>query len=219
MAVRRKKLSPKQKRKKDIKLIVKANQLVEAKYMFDIWEMRVFLSLVSLISTYDDDEKVYRIWFKDIKNNFKIKTKSYKFFRDAVDRLFEKSLVIGYMKDGYEREKKHHLIRSTDALKSGQEGINIEHQEYIDVKIDSEIRPYLLDIRKRFDPAKDRYTSYELRNVIDLQSYGIRIYELLKQFENLGSRVIKIQALKMLLILLMNTQDFQIFIKRLLKNL
>lgn len=196
MAVRTKKLTPKQKRKKSIRLIVKANQLVEAKYMFDVWEMRVFLSLVSLISSNDDDEKVYRIWYKEIKNNFKIKFKSYKFLREAANRLFDKSLVVGYMKDGYEREKKHHLIRSVDALKEGQEGVDIKSQEYIDVKIDSDIRPYLLDIRKRFDPLHDRYTSYELRNIIDLQSYGIRIYELLKQFEKVGHRVIKVQVLK-----------------------
>ena len=198
---KKKKLTPEQKRKKNIRLVVKANQLVEAKYMFDIWEMRIFLSLVASIMPSDEDDKTYRIWYKDVKQQFKVKSnKSYSLLRDAAIRLFEKSLVVGYLKDGHEREKRYHLIRGVDYLindkpsKGGKK--NIANQEYIDVKIDPEIKPYLLDIRKRFDPTKDRYTSYELRNVIYLQTYGIRIYELLKQYERIGHRTIAVETLK-----------------------
>lgn len=197
--LRKKKLTPKEQRKKNIRLIVKANQLVEAKYMFDIWETRFFLSLVASISPSDEDDKVYRIWYRDIKNNFEIKTKqSYDLLRSAANRLFDKSLVVGYIKDGVEREQKHRLIIGVDYIKDSEENKlkDLSNQEYIDVKIDSSIRPYLLDFRKHFDPAKDRYTSYELRNVIHLNPYGVRIYELLKQYEKIGHRTIPVDTLK-----------------------
>lgn len=197
--LRKKKLTPKEQRKKNIRLIVKANQLVEAKYMFDIWETRFFLSLVASISPSDEDDKVYRIWYRDIKNNFEIKTKqSYDLLRSAANRLFDKSLVVGYIKDGVEREQKHRLIIGVDYIKDSEENKlkDLSNQEYIDVRIDSSIRPYLLDFRKHFDPAKDRYTSYELRNVIHLNPYGVRIYELLKQYEKIGHRTIPVHTLK-----------------------
>ncbi len=197
--LRKKKLTPKEQRKKNIRLIVKANQLVEAKYMFDIWEMRFFLSLVADISPSDADEKVYRIWYRDIKKNFELRTnQSYSLLRDAANRLFDKSLVIGYIHEGVEREKKHRLIIGVDYIADTENNKkrDLSSQEYIDVRIDPEIRPYLLDFRKRFDPTKDRYTSYELSNVIHLQTYGVRIYELLKQYERVGHRTIEISKLK-----------------------
>ena len=200
MAVR-KKLTKRQKRGKKLSIIVKANELVEAKYLFDIWEMRVFLSLVSLIQPSDGEDRVYRLWYRDIKKSFQIKShKSYQLLRDAAIRLFDKSVVVGYMKNGYPREVRHHLIRAVDYAKDviredGIKGVYSE-QEYIDVKIDQEIKPYLLDIRKRFDPQTDQYTRYELRNVIHLQPYGIRMYELLKQYEKIGQRTLEVQQLK-----------------------
>lgn len=193
---RKKKLTKQQKRKKQLRLVVKANQLVEAKYMFDIWEMRFFLSIVSAITPSDEENKVYRVWYRDIKKNFQVRSNSsYDALRKAADRFFEKTVVIGYMKDGYERETKYHIIQGLDYLKAGQ-GEGAASQEYIDFRIDPAIRPYLLDFRKRFDPTQDRYTSYELRNVINLQTYGIRIYELLKQYEKIGHRTLEVSTLK-----------------------
>ena len=73
------KLDEQGNRKKNMHLIVKANELVEAKYMFDIWEMRFFLSAVASIEPSDDDDKVYRIWYKDIKSNFKLSSNRFEY--------------------------------------------------------------------------------------------------------------------------------------------
>ena len=37
--------------------------------MFDVWEERFFRSLVTMISKTDEDDKIYRVWFKDIRKN------------------------------------------------------------------------------------------------------------------------------------------------------
>ena len=43
-----------------------------------------FHTLISLIDKEDDDNKVYRVWFKDIKENFSISSNgSYDLLREA----------------------------------------------------------------------------------------------------------------------------------------
>ena len=55
---------------------------------------------------------------------------------------------------------------------------------------DPKLRPYLLELKSRF-------TAYDIRNVLTLQSsYSIRIYELLKQFERIGERTFRIDDLR-----------------------
>ena len=188
----------KQGRGETIKLVVKSNELVEARYMFDVWETRFFLSLIAMIDKNDDDEKIYRLWFKDIKTNFKLKSnQSYSYLREAAQSMASKSVYIGWMNDEFRRGRMHRIIRFVDFLEKGQEGKKgASQQEYVDVSIDKDIKPYLLDIKKNYDPKTTRYTSYDLRNVIKLKSYGMRIYELLKQFEYAGSRTIAVQDLK-----------------------
>jgi plasmid replication initiation protein len=190
--------SRKKGRGETIKLVVKSNELVEARYMFDVWETRFFLSLIAMIDKNDDDEKTYRLWFKDIKTNFKLKSnQSYSYLREAAQSMASKSVYIGWMNDEFRRGRMHRIIRFVDFLEKGQEGKKgVGQQEYVDVSIDKDIKPYLLDIKKNYDPKTTRYTSYDLRNVIKLKSYGMRIYELLKQFEYAGSRTIAVQDLK-----------------------
>lgn len=185
------------KRGNTIKLVVKSNELVEARYMFDVWETRFFLTLIASITKDDEDDKVYRIWFRDIKNNFQLKShQSYHYLREAAISMAGKSVYIGWMNDEFRRGRMHRIIRFVDFLEDGQSGSRISQQEYVDVSIDKDIKPYLLDIKKKFDPSTTRYTSYELRNVIKLKPYAVRIYELLKQFEFKGFRTIKIEDLK-----------------------
>ena len=187
----------KKKRGNTIKLVVKSNELVEARYMFDVWETRFFHSLIASITHKDEDDKVYRLWFKDIKKNFQLKSnQSYSYLREAAISMASKSVYIGWMNDKHRRGRMHRIIRFVDFLEKGQKGEGVKQQEYVDVSIDKDIKPYLLDIKKNFDPKLTRYTSYDLRNIIKLKPYATRIYELLKQFEYKGFRTIVIEDLK-----------------------
>ena len=194
---KKKKDTKKNKRGGTIKLVVKSNELVEARYMFDIWETRFFHSLIANIHKNDEDDKVYRLWFKDMKNNFRLKSnQSYDYLREAAISMAGKSVYIGWQNDKFRRGRMHRIIRFVDYLEKGQEGEGIGQQEYIDVSIDKDIRPYLLDIKKNFNPEISRYTSYDLRNIIKLKPYAVRIYELLKQMEFKGFRTIHVEDLK-----------------------
>ena len=197
MAKSRQKQKGRKRRGSTIKLVVKSNELVEARYMFDVWETRFFHSLIANIHKDDEDDKIYRLWFKDIKKNFQLRTnQSYDFLREAAISMAGKSVYIGWQNDKFRRGRMHRIIRFVDYLEKGQKGEGIGQQEYVDVSIDKDIRPYLLDIKKKFNPAISRYTSYDLRNIIKLKPYATRIYELLKQMEYKGFRTIVIEDLK-----------------------
>ena len=197
MAKTRKKQGRKKGRGASIKLVVKSNELVEARYMFDVWETRFFHSLIAEIHRNDDDDKIYRLWFKDMKKNFQLKSnQSYDFLREAAISMAGKSVYIGWQSDKFRRGRMHRIIRFVDYLEKGQKGDGIGQQEFVDVSIDKDIRPYLLDIKKNFNPEISRYTSYDLRNIIRLKPYATRLYELMKQMEYKGFRTIIIADLK-----------------------
>lgn len=207
-----------QKKRDAIKLIVKSNELVEARYMFDAWENRFFHTLVSMVSKVDEDDKTYRIWFKDIKKLFNIKSnQSYDFLREAARSLNRKTVYIGWMNDEFKRGREYNLFEFVDYLEKGQKGKRIEGQEYVDVKIHPKMLPFLLHVKKNFDPKITRYTSYDLRNIEKLQPYGTRIYELFKQDEYKGYRELNIEELKARFLITSEYPRFSTFYQRVIK--
>ena len=212
-------LTKQQKRKETIKLIVQDNDLVEAKYMFDVWEMRFFYTLVSMIDKSDDDEKIYRIWYSDIKKLFCLDNNKnvYHFLREGASRIIKKTVKIGWKEEqGIEREREYTLFSFVDYLKKGQENIVKEKEQYIDVMIHSQIRPFLLYVKKNFDPELTRYTSYDVRNIVKLKPYGVRLYELFKQYEYKGERIIIIEVLRDMFNLTDEYNDFYDFYRRII---
>jgi plasmid replication initiation protein len=186
-------MSERSKKNKGIRIIKKSNQLIEARYRFDTWETRMFLSLLSCIRKEDGDFQTYRIWYSDVIDIFGIKShQSYDLLRTGVKNLMRKTLHINYQEGNFTREKEYHIIRSTDYLKEGQTGEGIQNQEYIDVTIEPEMKPLLLQLQKNF-------TAYDLSNVSRLSAQSVRIYELLKQYESLEGRVLDIDYMKRIL--------------------
>ncbi len=215
---REKQLTRKEKRKKDIKLIVQSNQLVEARYMFDTWEMRFFYSFVSMIGKQDEEDKVYRVWLSDVKKMYQLNNNdTYNQLRKAAQSLSDKSVYVWYEKDGVRREVKHRFIRCIDYIQEGQELANISHQEYIDVAIDKEMLPFLLYVKKDFDPLTTRYTSYDYRNILKLKPYDTRIFQLLKKDEYKGQTVLEFETLKLMFNIVDEYKRFSTFYQRILE--
>jgi plasmid replication initiation protein len=199
-------------RRDTIKLVVKSNDLVEAKYMFNTWETRFFHILVSMINKNDDEDMVYRVWFKEIKDFFDIKSnKSYELLREAAKSLNRKSVYIGWMSDKYLRGREYNLFEFVDYLEEGQTGEDVNNQEYVDVKIQERMRPFLLHVKKNFNPENTRYTSYDMRNTQKLMPYATRIYELMKQFEYKGFRTIEVEDLKNMFLITEEYPKFSTF--------
>ena len=161
----------KNKKNKGITLIRKSNDLIEARYKFDVWETRFFLSVLAQIRREDNDFSIYRVWYKDIVKMFNLKThQSYDMLREGAKKLMNKSFYVRYEDKGKPREMQYHILRKIDYSTQGKEGRS-ENQEYIDLTIEQEMKPFLLQLQKSF-------TTYDLRNETKLGTYAIRIYEL-----------------------------------------
>ena len=175
---------------KGILLIKKSNNLIESRYKFDIWETRFFLSVLSQIRRDDEEFKVYRIQYRDVIKIFGFKSgDSYKYLRKAGKSLMNKSFYVKYEKNGANREKQYHILRELDYLQEGEEDHAPSSEEYIDVVVEQKMKPLLLQLQKNF-------TAYDLRNVVKLGVYPVRVYELLKQYQSIGHRVLKIEEMK-----------------------
>ena len=178
------------KQSKGIILIKKSNNLIESRYKFDIWETRFFLSVLGQIRREDEEFQVYRIWYRDVIKAFGLKSgDSYACLRTAAQSLMGKSFFVNYEENGVVREKQYHILREIDYLKAGQESKATESQEYIDVTVEQKMRPLLLQLQRNF-------TAYDLRNIVKLGVYPVRVYELLKQYESIGHRKLEVEEMK-----------------------
>lgn len=180
----------KRKSNKGIRLIKKSNNLIESRYKFDIWETRFFLSVLSQIRMDDEEFQVYRVWYKDVIKAFGLKSgDSYKYLRTAAQNLMGKSFFVDYEENGVKREKQYHILREIDYLKEGEEATAPANEEYVDVTVEQKMKPLLIQLKKNF-------TAYDLRNIVKLGVYPVRVYELLKQYQSIGSRKLEIEEMK-----------------------
>lgn len=169
-----------------VRLIRKANDLVEARYKFDIWETRVFTKMLTLIRQDDADFKEYRIYLKDIISDFGLQSDkaAYQWLKTGALKLGEKTVKILRDTDEGLKEFRTKIVAGTESF------VNDEDGKYIDVSFHPRMKPYLLALKSRF-------TVYDARNILKLPStYSIRIYELLKQYEKIGKRKFDLQELK-----------------------
>jgi len=187
------------KKNTGIRLIKKANKLVESRYKFDIWETRVFLSVLAQITRNDEDFTVYRIWYKDVIKSFDLKSsQSYEFLRNAARGLMRKVFYVTNVEKGKKRETEYHIIRTVNYLAEGEEAT--DSQDYIDITIDPDMKPLLLQLGSNYKGEKgEDFTAYDLRNVVKLGAYHVRIYELLKQYQSIGKRTIAVEEIKRML--------------------
>ncbi len=196
------------KNSKAIVLIKKSNNLVESRYKFDIWETRFFLSILSQIRKDDTDLRPYRIWYKDIIKTFGLTSgDAYASLREAAKSLIRKPVRTSYNVDGVLREQEVTLITEIDYLVSGTK---TENHEYIDVVVQEKMKPLLLQLQKNF-------TAYDLRNVVKLGVYSVRIYEILKQYESIGSRTLMIAEMKTMFDLKHEYQKYNDFYRWVIK--
>lgn len=181
----------KKRKNNRIILIKKANDLIESRYKFDIWETRIFLSVLAQIRKEDQEFHTYRIRYRDVIKQFDLKSgDSYAYLREGAKNLMEKKFVVNYEENGIGREKLYHILRSVDVMQEGEEGKRgAINNEYIDVVVEDEMRPMLLQLQRNF-------TAYELENVKKLGVYPIRVYELLKQYQSIGWRKLEIGEMK-----------------------
>ena len=173
-----------------VKLIKKSNDLVEARYKFDIWEMRVFSKMITMIEIDDGDFKDYKIYLKEFIKDYSLENdkNSYRFLREGAEKLLRKIVTIINKTEVKSAQK-----FQTPVVAGLRTSLYDDDGKFIQVSFHPEMKPYLLEL-------KERFLVYDVRNILKLPStYSIRIYELLKQYEKLKTRTFDVSELKEIL--------------------
>lgn len=163
--------------------VVKANDLVVARYKLTTVEQKIVILLISEIDFQDDSFKEYFITTSNLMNVLGIHDGGgdYKFIANTVDSLMSRVLHIPFKNgDWY----KSHWVSSAhyEAEKGG-----------ITFCLDEKLKPYLLKL-------KESFVKYDRRQVLSLSSvYSIRFYEFMVKYRKLGSFRVTLKELKAVL--------------------
>ncbi|MBL7818840.1 MAG: replication initiation protein [Saprospiraceae bacterium] len=168
-------------------IVRKANELVEARYRFDIWETRLFLKFLSLLGREEEEFKeYYKFYLTDFVKDFKLENAhaTYKSIEQAGHEMVKKVITLESKDEG--RKARVYTGLFTEFIITDED----DSQNYAKISVSKWLRPYLVAL-------KDRYLSYDLSNIASLSSpYYVRIYELLKQYEKIGHRRFTVEDLK-----------------------
>jgi DNA-directed RNA polymerase subunit RPC12/RpoP len=168
---------------KEKQLVRKSNKFNEARYPIKLnpTESKIYALLISMIHPDDKDFKKYRFKITELSDFLGIDRKhAYEDLPKVSESLMKKVCKIeeetGFLQVALLSSARYHI----------GEGL-------LDLEFSPELKPYLLELR-------ERYVKHHLSFIIILNSsYSMRIYELLKQYEKIGRRRIKIEDLREML--------------------
>ena len=177
-------------------LIVKANDLVEARYKLTLTQQRLVLYLIAQINHGDTDFQTYELSVADFCKYLQINPNNiYEEFVSISTSLVTKSLLI---QSGTETIVAAWLSSAVYNSKTGM----------ITLRFAPELKSFLLEL-------KGHFTKYALKHVKQFRStYSIRLYELLKQFEKLETRTFDVEELKEILQIKDLYKDYFLFKQR-----
>lgn len=158
-------------------LVVKSNQLIEARYELSLNEQKIILYSISKIDKGKENFNIITVGVKDFFKLLDTSTDRYTELRETVRTLRGKEIIIN--------TPQGEIITGWLA--------SIEYKQdtgTIDLEFSQKLTPYLLQL-------KERFTRYQLRNILYLKSkHGIRLYELMKQYQVIGKREFKLEEIK-----------------------
>ena len=148
------------------KTVVKANELIQkSRFNLSLQQQKMVLYLISQISPYDEDFKLYEFSIPEFCRVCGIDMtsgKNYQDLKQAIKEIADKSLWINIDED--EETLLRWIEKPYINKKSG----------VIKIRLDEDMKPFLLQLKQNF-------TQYELIYTLHFKSkYTIRLYELLK---------------------------------------
>lgn len=160
---------------KQNELIAQSNSLVEGRYNYSLWELRIFIEMVQKIDRRDKEFKPIILYYKDLMRDYNSKSnRDYDRIKTASIKLMRKVVRIEYQTSEGEKRIYHSpLIQGISTPKIMDDGFD----KYIELEFPEKIKTLLLDLKKNF-------LLYDKRNILKLKSkFSIRIYQLLKKHE------------------------------------
>jgi plasmid replication initiation protein len=150
-------------------LVVKHNSLIRSRYDYTLAELRLVITVASMIKAKDKDFQEYSISVDEYANLLGSKTKNslYRDLKGLGKKLLSQPLELP-------QEKGFLLVNwfSKFQYKEGEANII--------VRFDPDLKPYLLEL-------KEQFTKYKLENILQMKStYSIRLYEIAKSWQTRG---------------------------------
>ncbi|MDQ7055261.1 MAG: replication initiation protein [Persephonella sp.] len=164
---------------------VMENTLIEARYNLTVEEQRLVLSTIAMLDNVETAQSGFpmlKIPKKLIIETTGIHEKNYHQIKTALRRLMQRIIEIETIEEDGKRRFKLYQWFSKAEYKEGD--------SFIEVQFHPDLKPYLLELKQRF-------TKIPLKQVLQLRSkYAIRLYELLKRYEDTGFRTDYIPELR-----------------------
>jgi plasmid replication initiation protein len=165
--------------------VVKHNHLIQqSRHNLSTQEQKIILYLITKIKPEDTDLYLYDFLIKDFCEICGIdgtSGKNHADLKDTIKKMADKSIWIK-LDNGKET-----LLRWIEKPYIDEKSGKIE------IKLDKDMKPYLLELKQHF-------TTYSLYFTLAMKSkYSIRIYELLKSYQNMKQIEFEIEQLKQIL--------------------
>jgi plasmid replication initiation protein len=160
--------------------IVKNNNLVEARYRLSLQESQVILWLLTQIRPDDEDFKSHKLDIIDFAKIIDVHVDSkYHELRKVTKRLMQRVMEIQDISEDRIIQVSW-LSSAIYELKKG----------FISLEFSPALKPYLLQLKSHF-------TKINIADTLKLKSiYAIRIFELLLQYQSIGSRKMTVEELR-----------------------
>jgi len=165
----------------DKRLVVKSNFLIEASYKLSAIEQKIILSLATRIKKEDQEFQKYSFNLGELSTFIGLNSNAdYGYLQEVTRNLLSKVLV----------------LQSENSLLQTHWFESVEYFEKtgnVTMRFSPDLKPCLLHL-------KENFTKFQLKYAIQLKSrFSIRIYELLKQYESIGSREFLLSDLRVII--------------------
>ena len=159
-------------------IVTQANELISARYTLPLVEQRLVLTMIARIQPEDEDFKEYRVSIRELSEFIGIdKNSAYRECKKTTENLLKRVLKI----EEPGRLLQTHWVSSADY---------IDGEGCVVLCFDPKLKPYLLQL-------KGNFTSCKLEMLLSFKSqYTIRFYNLLKQYQSLKTREIRLELLR-----------------------
>ena len=162
--------------------IDKSNQVIEASYQLSAVEQRIVLAAISRIpkSQPITDDELYPVSVSELQLLGVHEKTAYRDLKEGINRLYERSINLS-------------IDDKSIKMRWVQEIQFLDSQSIIGIRFSKPILPFISNLSREF-------TKYALSDIAGINSgYGIRIYELLVQYRQIGKREISVESLRSML--------------------
>lgn len=168
-------------------LIYKSNSLVEASYRLSVAEQRLILACISQVRRGEaiTDEIMYSVSARAIADIAETDPETaYRDLQEAALRLKRREVRIEKETNGNRKRKKVLICGWVQTI------MYIENEGRVELRFNKDMLPYLSTLTEQF-------TKYQLKDVAKMSSiYAIRLYELLAQWREQGTRDVEVEWLR-----------------------